>query len=114
MEEVIQKEYGEEDLIKKHGEILKRLPIERKQFADYFGIIKDNCGKDFLSATQFFKDNVYAVVKAEELSFIYCLSVLRELKIFKVEGGKLVFDNGVKSGLDNSAIYRAAKKSREA
>jgi isopentenyldiphosphate isomerase len=82
--------------------VLDEVSLERSTFAEMFSVLKDNCGKQFTSATDFFNKHI---CKGNGLEFVLATTVFLELGIFKVVDGVIEHDLKVKNPLTNSKVY---------
>lgn len=82
--------------------VLDKVSIERSSFAKIFTLLKNNKGKKFVSASDFY----YKYINdGNGLNFVFATTVFIELKIFEVKNGILFYNDNIKNPLTNSKVY---------
>ena len=86
---------------------IDNLSVERSVFAENFGKIVANAGREFKNVVDFYNTYVKTVEDTEEqaIQFIFCFEVFKELGFFYEVGGVLRRDSRVQQPLTNSLIY---------
>ncbi|MBQ8426364.1 MAG: single-stranded-DNA-specific exonuclease RecJ [Clostridia bacterium] len=82
--------------------VLDLVSVERSDFTNIFTLLKNNCGKIFNSATEFYYKNIN---DGNGYNFVFATNVFIELGIFKIRNGVLQYDINVKNPLTNSKLY---------
>ena len=82
------------------------MSAERQDFASAFSYLLSLNGKPFYGSAEGYV--AYSPDFTAE-QFVFCTEVFLELKIFRIENGRLIYDASVKNALGNSEIYNAVK-----
>ena len=84
------------------------LSVDRSVFAEYFGKILANAGREFKNPVDFYNKNVKSPLDTEEqaMQYLFCFEVFSELGFFYVSGGVLRRDARVQRPLNDSRIYK--------
>ena len=85
---------------------IKNMSAERQDFASAFSYLLSLNGKPFYGSAEGY--GAYSPDFTAE-QFVFCTEVFLELKIFRIENGRLIYDASVKNALGNSEIYNAVK-----
>jgi hypothetical protein len=83
-------------------DVLEQVSTDRAIFTDIFLTIKNNCGKPYYSATEFFYKHIS---EHDGYNFVFAMTVFMELGIFEVVNGVLRYNANVKNPLTNSKVY---------
>ena len=82
--------------------VLDKVSINRSDFAKTFETLKNNYGKTFVSASDFYHKHVN---DGDGYNFVFATIVFIELGIFKINNGILTYDEKVRNPLTNSKVY---------
>lgn len=87
---------------------VNNLSVDRTVFAEYFGKILANAGREFKNPVDFYNAYIKSPLDTEEqaIQYLFCFEVFKELGFFYVSGGVLRRDSRIQRPLDQSLIYR--------